>query len=112
MKLPDIKKLIQLNNIKGTSHLNKPELIGVLIKSEVLPSDYVDKPPKVQKCPRLESIRNQARAVEVHDRKTGEVATYKSIYACAKKIGVCSGLIHYYDGKVLGDRYEIKLHTS
>jgi len=110
MKLPEIKQLIKENNIKGTSHLNKPELIQELIKHGVL--SHIDKPIKPKKeiderYLRLRGIRNNARQVRVIDTETEEETIFKSIYACAKSFKISPSLLLSYNGKMCNNRYQI-----
>jgi len=39
MKLPELKKLMKDNNIKGVNYVNKNEIIQRLIEYKVLPED-------------------------------------------------------------------------
>ena len=47
MKIPEFKKLIKDENIRGTTHCNKREIMKTFIEHKVLPEDYVHKQPKV-----------------------------------------------------------------
>ena len=113
MKLPEIKRLIKENKIKVSSIKNKQELINILIEHKVLPSDYVDKPQKEND----EKANNEKRKgphncpspVEVLDIRSGEVSTFKSLYACGRALELHSGLIKYHNGRIIKNRYLIKV---
>lgn len=81
MKLPELKKLMKHNNIKGISYLNKNEIIQKLIEYKVLPEDYVDRQLKVKVKDNDDKyhIRNNPRPVEIFDRETGETVTFPSM---------------------------------
>ena len=42
MKLPELKSLLILHNIRGGAHLNKPELIALLVAKGILVQDNSD----------------------------------------------------------------------
>lgn len=112
MKLSELKKLIHDNNIRGISHLNKPELMAFLIEKGILSYDNCDKPQKIEKDVdekylRLKDIRNNPRQVEVTDTVTEDKAMFKSIYGCAKYFKISPSLLQHYDNKLFKDRYKI-----
>ena len=80
MKLPELRMLANRHCIVGTSHLNKPQLIAVLIEKNVLPTDYQSTRFRHDT---LSSIRKQPRKVDILDRETGVVTTYPSMYKAA-----------------------------
>jgi len=59
---------------------------------------------------RLKHIRNNPRRVEVVDQVTGEVITYPSIYRAGKALGKYSKSICDYNGRIMSNRYEIKIY--
>jgi hypothetical protein len=107
MKLPELRMLAMQNNVTGTSHLNKPQMIAVLIEKNILPTDYTAMPFRHDT---LSSIRKQPRRVDIMDRETGVVTSYPSMYKAAKAYGQSAGIIAYHNGNVWKDRYEIKVY--
>lgn len=59
---------------------------------------------------RLKHIRNSPRQVEVVDQVTGDVITYPSIYKAGKAYGKSAKLIYDYNGRIMSNRYEIKIY--
>ena len=114
MKLPELQKLMKDNNIKGVSHLNKPEIIEKLIEYKVLPEDYIDRQPKVKVKDNGDKyyIRNNPRPVEIFDRETGETVTFPSMYKAGRSLDKSARLMDAYDGKTWRVRYEIKVLKS
>ena len=53
--------------------------------------------------------KKHPRRVEILDRETGEIKTYKSLYSAAKTLGQCARIMVFYNGKVYRKRYEIKV---
>jgi len=117
MSLPDIKRVIKENEVKGVSHLNKKELILKLAELNIPVPEKKPRVPKEPKEPkvidpkyeRLKSIRNNPRKVQMTDVDSGEVTTHKSMYSAARKLGHSSKVINDYDGKVYKGKYEIKV---
>ena len=60
----------------------------------------------------LKHIRNSPKKVEIQDMGTGEIIIYSSMYKTAKRFNQQSRLISTYDGKVLRNRYAIKVLTE
>src|SRR6218665_258095 len=60
---------------------------------------------------RLKHIRNSPRQVKVVDQVTGDVITYPSIHRGGKALGKFSKSIYDYNGRILSNRYEIKIHV-
>ena len=112
MKLPELKKLMKDNNIKGISYLNKNEIIQKLIVHKVLPEDYIDRQPKVKVKDNKYHIRNNPRSVEIFDRETGETVTFPSMYKAGRSLDKSARLMDAYDGKTWRGRYEIKVLKS
>jgi hypothetical protein len=125
MKLSELQELLKLHNIKGFSHMNKPEIMVILKEKGIDTSDdnSIILPMKktVKSCSltpdklfgevQNSSIpRKQPRQVEILDRDTGEVVKYPSIYKAARAYKQCSTMIAYYNGRVWKDRYEIKVY--
>ena len=88
------------HNIRGSSYLNKPEMISRLIEKGVLTLEVVEnwkQPPKVtskdEKYDRLKDIRTHPKRVEIFDRETGETDSYTSMYKAAKAINRNPGVI-------------------
>src|SRR6218665_2206025 len=59
---------------------------------------------------RLKHIRNNPRRVEVVDQVTGDVITYPSIYRARKALGKYSKSICDYNGRIMSNRYKIKIY--
>lgn len=115
MKLPELKSLMKENKIKGSSHMNKPEIIAVLLDRGIISVDSVkkqDTPVKrdiEEKYEFLRSIRNNPKSVEIRDLETDETATYSSIYIASRAIGRSTKFITGNNGKVWKNKYEIKI---
>jgi len=114
MKLPELKKLMKDNNIKGISYLNKNEIIQKLIEYKVLPEDYIDRQLKVKVKDNDDKyhIRNNPRPVEIFDRETFETVTFPSMYKAGRSLDKSARLMSAYDGKTWRGRYEIKVLKS
>src|SRR5678816_1898799 len=87
MNLPELKELMKQHNIRGSSYLNKPEIISRLIEKGVLTLEVVEnwkRPPKTTskdvKYNRLKGIRTNPKRVEILDLETGEIEKYTSMY--------------------------------
>ena len=93
--------------IKGFSHMNKKELIEILLERNVISKEDVDKYNHID-YERLKYIKNQPRTVEILDIETGEKSVYPSIYSVGKAYGLNAKTISTYNGKILRRRYEIK----
>jgi hypothetical protein len=115
MNLPDLNSLIKENKIKGTSLMNKPEKIAILVEKGIIPEESLKK-PKVQerrevdpKYLRLKDIRNNPMAVKIRDLELGTVTIYPSIYKVRRATRITDKTLRDYDGKVLRGRYEINI---
>ena len=112
LKLPELKMMMKENKIKGSSRMNKPEIIAVLIERGLISEEKQDSHVEREIDPKYEflrSIRNNPRSVEVRDLETGETTTYSSIYRTSRTIGCSTKAIIGNDGKVWRNRYEIKI---
>ena len=133
MKLPELKQLLKQHNIKGATHLSKPALVSLLITKRILrnetelavPDDAADNATEVaadnateiaaalssaaQLAKKEFKPKKHPRRVEILDRETGEIKTYKSLYSAAKTLGQCARIMVFYNGKVYRKRYEIKV---
>ena len=118
MKLPELKLLMKENKIKGSSNMNKPEIIMALLDRGIISEDSVkkrDAPVKREIDPKYEfirSIRNNPKSVEIRDLETGEITTYSSIYKASRATGCSTMFIMGNNGKVWKNRYEIKITDS
>src|SRR5678816_1091919 len=119
MNLPELKELMKQHNIRGSSYLNKPEIISRLIEKGVLTLEVVEnwkRPPKVTskdaKYDRLKGIRTNPKRVEILDLETGEIASYSSMYKAGKALNRDARAITMFNGKVYKKRYEIKVLES
>ena len=116
--------MLKENNIRGSLHYNKPELVDVLVKwglipeiikittSTSLPEQKVTKKEINPKYNFLKHIRNSPKKVEIQVMETGEIIVYSSMYKAAKRFNQQSRLIYAYDGKVWRNRYAIKVLTE
>jgi hypothetical protein len=115
MKLPELKSLMKEHKIKGSSHMNKPEIIAVLHDRGIIFEDSVrkqDAPVKRNIGPKYEflgSIRTNPKSVEIRDLETGDITTYSSIYKASRAIGRSTKFIMGNNGKVWKNKYEIKI---
>ena len=57
----------------------------------------------------IKHIHNSPKKFEIQDMKTGEIIIYSSVYKAAKRFNQQSRLISTDDGKVLRNRYAIKV---
>src|SRR5688572_28712497 len=119
MNLPELKELMKQHNIRGSSYMNKPEIISRLVEKGVLTLEVVEKckrPPKTTskdvKYDRLKGIRTNPKRVEILDLETGEIASYSSMYKAGKAINRDARAITMFNGKVYKKRYEIKVLES
>ena len=114
MKLPELKSLMKENKIKGSSQMNKPEIIVVLLDKGIISEDSVKKqntPVKQEIDPKydfIRSIRNNPKTVEIRDLETGKIDTYSSIYKASRATGCSTKFIMGSNGKVWKNKYEIK----
>lgn len=115
MKLPELKSLMREHNIKGSSCMNKPEIIALLADRGIISEDSVKKrnsPIKREidtKYDFTKSIRNNPKSVEIRDLDTSETTIYSSIYKASRAIGHGTKVITSNNGKVWRDRYEINI---
>jgi len=109
MALQELKNIARDHRpkIKGFSHMNKSELLAVLLQEKLISQGDVDKYNHID-YERLKYIKNQPRPVEILDKETGEKTVYHSIYNAGKAYGVNARTISSYDGKIWKKRYEIK----
>ena len=103
--------MLKENNIRGCLHYNKPELVDVLVKRELIPeiikittSTSLPEQKDTQKeiNPKynfLKHTRNSPKKVEIQDMETGEIIVYSSMYKAAKRFNQQSRFIYTYDGK-------------
>ena len=113
MKLPELKELMKLHKIRGSSVLNKPQLLELLVEKGVLGPDVLEKkePPPPGNPVMLDGvcIRNQPRRVEMLDIDSGEVVVFPSMYKACRAHGTSPRVIEAYNGKVWRKKYEIKV---
>src|SRR5271155_2784037 len=113
MKISELKSLMKENKIKGSSNMNKPEIITVLLDRGIISEDLAkkrDASVKREIDPKYEftrSTRNNPKSVEVRNLETGEITSYPSIYKASRAIGRSSFFIRGNNGKVWKDKYEI-----
>ena len=60
----------------------------------------------------LRQIRKNPNKVEIHDLETDKVFLYPSMYKAALALDQNPGVIGMYNGKVLRNRYAIKVLTE
>lgn len=111
MKLPELKKILKENKVKGYSHLNKPQLIELLEKHNLMPEEE-EKPakPKKEVDPRYErllGIRKNPKTVVLRDVETGEEHTFKSIYKAGMFVNKSSTALCYYNGRIIDGKYHV-----
>src|SRR2546428_12610859 len=113
MKLPELKELMKQHKIRGSSVLNKPKILELLVEKGVLGPDVLEKkePPPRGGPVMIDGvcIRNQPRRVEMLDIDSGEVVVYPSMYKACRAHGTCQGVIAKYNGKIWRKKYEIKV---
>ena len=97
ISLRELRAMLKENNIRGCLHYNKPELVDVLVKRELI-SQIIKittstsvperKDTKKERNPKynfLKHIRNSSKKVEIHDMETGAIIVYSSMYKAAKR---------------------------
>ena len=116
--------MLKENKIRGYLHYNKSELVDVLVIRGLLPDTMnittITSLPERENTKReinpkynfLKHQRNIPKKVDIHDMETGEIIIYSSMYKAAKRFNQQSRLISTYDGKVLKNRYAIKVLTE
>ena len=115
MKLSELKSLMKENKIIGSSYMNKPEIIAVLVEKGVISENSFktkDAPVKRESDSKYESfssIRNNLKSVEIQDLETGEITIYPSIYKASRAINHAAKFIIDNNGKVWKNKYEIKI---
>jgi len=112
------------HNIKGSSYLNKPAIVSLLIEKGVLDSDILEEKERAKReleemrklraenddrYRKLLTIRANPRRVEILDRETGEVIEYPSLYKAGQAFGFRAKVMSRYNGKLWRNRYEIKV---
>ena len=101
--MKELRAMIEENNIRGCLHYNKPELVDVLVKRELLPEiikiTTITSPPEREDAKKeinpkynfLKHILNSPKNVEIRDMETGEIIVYFSMYKAAKRFNQRSG---------------------
>ena len=124
MSLTELRAMLKENKIRGYLHYNKSELADVLVKRGFLPETIkittITSLPEREDTKKeinpkynfLKHIRNSPKKVEIRDMKTGEITVYSSMCKAGMTFNQQSRLISAYDGKVLRNRYAIKLLTE
>ena len=124
IRLTELKAVLKENKIRGYLHYNKSELVGVLLKTGLLPETInittitslsERENTKKERNPKynfLKHIHNSPKKVKIQDMKTGEIIIYSSMYRAAKRFNQQSRLISKYDGKVWRNIYAIKVLTE
>ena len=119
ISLTELRAMLNQNKIRGYLHYKKSELVDVLFKRGLLPdtmnititslSARENTKKKNPKYNFLKYIRNIPKKVEIQDTEMGEIIIYSSVYKAAKRFNQQSRLISTDDGKVLRNRYAIKV---
>ena len=124
ISLTELRAMLKENKIRGYLHYNKSELVDVLVKRGLLPDTMnittITPLPERENTKKeinpkynfLKHIRNSPKKVEIQDMETGEIIIYSFMYKAAKTFNQQSRLISAYDGKVLSNRYAIKVLTE
>ena len=108
LKLPELRKILRENKIKGYSHYTKKQLIELLKAKGMLPEE--PPLPKKEVDPRyirLHTIRKNPKRVVLRDIESGEKFDFPSIYKAAQFINHSPRIITFWDGRVWNDKYEI-----
>lgn len=113
MKLTELKKIMKENKIRGSSHMNKPEIIASLLEKSLIASEALkNREPIIQevdpKYDFIRSIRNNPKSVEIQNLATGEITRYPSIYKASRSLGSSTTIIIKNNGKKWRG-YEIKI---
>lgn len=117
MLLTELNNLVKAHRLKNCSHMNKPELMEMLVSRGILSKEVVlQQPlPSEKTCKvlnrdhtYLKSIRTNGRIVEISHIETGEIHKFPSIYSVAKFLKVNPGLVcHRHNNKKPIEQYEI-----
>ena len=113
IKHSDMREILVTHQTGNYMHYDKKKLTVLLGEKGLLPP----KPEKVKKeinlkFEKLATIRNNPKPVIIKNVETGDTNTFSSIYKAAKFIDRYPSIITYWDGKVLDNRYEIKVISS
>ena len=124
MRLQELRDLMKQHNIKGSSYLNKPAIVSLLIEKGILDSNILlerecakreleemrkHRAENDERYQKLLTIRTNSKRVEILDRETGEVITYPSLYKAGQAFGFRAKVMSRYNGKQWQNRYEIKV---
>lgn len=112
--LPELKQIMKDNKIKGSSTMNKPEILKLLHEKGLVPDEALVKQEKIVKevSPKHEftkSIRCNPKKVVIKDVETGVETEYPSLYRASKTLGCSVKGITGNDGKVWREKYEITI---
>ena len=120
MEVSKIKEILKQNKIRGWAHLNKPELIELLKKHDLLPVEQLkpkkskskSKSIKISDDPKMQKLyeaRNNPMVVILKNIENEEEISFPSIYKAARFIGKVSSTIHYWNNRVYKNKYAIKI---
>ncbi len=107
--LPALKQIVKGNNIKGTSIMNKPEILNLLIEKGLVPNEALTV-SQAKPIKNLDSIRNNPKRVLVKDSETGIETEYSSIYRASRATGLSTSVICSNNGKTWNEKYSIKVY--
>jgi hypothetical protein len=110
LKLPELKKIMRDNKIKGSSYMNKPEIIALLLENGIIFEEKQDVEREIDpKYEFIRFIRNNPKSVEIRDLETDEITTYSSIYKASRALCCSTKVITSNNGKVWKNKYDIKI---
>ncbi len=114
LKLPELRKILKQNNIKGYSQYSKKRLVELLRERKLIPEEP---PVKTRKeldpnYEWLKSIGKNPRQVILKCVNTGKEITFPSVYQAAKFIDRSPRIITFWDGRVWNNMYEIKVEQQ
>ena len=110
--LPELKQIMKDNNIKGTTTMNKPEILKLLHGQGLIPDAALIQQEKPVKdvSPKYEFtkyIRRNPKKVIIRDIETDIETEYPSLYRASKMTGHSITSIIGHNGKIWRDKYEI-----
>ncbi len=110
--LPELKQIVKENNIKGTSLMNKPEILKLLVERGRISIDALAKPVKQAKIKDANCARINPKKVFVENCVTGEQTEYASIYKASRALGISTKIFVDNNGKIWRQRYRIDVASN
>lgn len=112
--LPELKQIMKDNKIKGSTIMNKPEILKLLHERGLIPDEALvqqEKPVKdiSPKYAFTRLTRRNPKKVHIKDVETGIVTEYPSIYRASKTLRCSTRGLTDNNGKIFREKYEITI---